>query len=125
MGLEFPNEDWLDAAAILYLPPGGFRVHVIRVASRDTVEPNPLREHAPTLGHHGVLFLDELTEFRRDAVEALRQPLEDGRVGEAFAGWAAVGWGPGFRLRCSWPLTPPHPTNRLSVALSATERHPG
>ena len=28
--LEFPNEDWLDVAAILYLPPAGFRVHVIR-----------------------------------------------------------------------------------------------
>ncbi len=43
-----------------------------------------------SLAHHGLLFLDELPEFRRKVLEDLRQPVEDGRVTVARSGYSVV-----------------------------------
>jgi len=84
------TEESLQSAAVASL---GGRFSIDHWAQRPTCHPHhtasavalvgggsPPRPGEISLAHHGVLFLDELPEFPRAALEALREPLESGRI---------------------------------------------
>jgi magnesium chelatase family protein len=79
-----------------------------------------------TLAHHGVLFLDELPEFGRGTLEALRQPLEDGMVCIARA--KARAWFPARPLVVGAVNPCPcgyfgHPRRRCACSEEARKRY--
>ncbi|HZE90649.1 MAG TPA: YifB family Mg chelatase-like AAA ATPase [Rhizobacter sp.] len=84
------QDEALESAAVLSLngsfAPERWKMRPLRTphASASSVAlvggGSPPRPGEISLAHHGVLFLDELPEFQRAALEALREPMETGRI---------------------------------------------
>jgi magnesium chelatase family protein len=70
-------------AGLLTVPPFRAPHHTISAAALVGGGGAAPRPGEVSRAHRGVLFMDEITEFRRDALESLRQPLEEGRIAVA------------------------------------------
>ncbi len=79
-----------------------------------------------SLAHNGVLFLDELPEFKRTALEVLRQPLEDRKISISRA-MSAIDYPASFTLVASMNPCPcgyyTHPTRACTCTTGAVRRY--
>jgi magnesium chelatase family protein len=79
-----------------------------------------------SLAHHGVLFLDELPEFKKNVLEVMRQPLEDGRVTISRAE-VSLTYPANFMLSCAMNPCPcgyyGDPNNRCSCTPQTIQRY--
>lgn len=79
-----------------------------------------------SLAHHGILFLDELPEFKRSALEVLRQPLEEKFIAISRARYS-ITYPAGFMLVASMNPCPcgylTHPDRDCSCAAGAVQKY--
>lgn len=134
---EMTERECLESAAIASIGEGGFCPE--NWGRRPFRSPHHSASHAALIGggtrprpgevslaHHGVLFLDELPEFGRSALESLREPLETGRVALSRAA-ARIEYPAQFQLVCAMNPCPcgyhGDPSGRCRCTSEQVERY--